>query len=50
MPIAVDHRPGAALGWTVQQPSRDPCRRLQIHGPILPMEQPGLLARLFRRH
>jgi len=49
MSIVVHHSPVPARGWALQQPARDPCRRLQIYGPILPMEQPGLLARLLRR-
>lgn len=34
-------------GWA---PQRDPNVRRQIYGPILPMEQPGFFARIFRRN
>jgi hypothetical protein len=33
--------------WTMPRPYRDASLRHMIHGPIQPMEEPGLLARLF---
>jgi hypothetical protein len=36
--------------WVMPRPHRDASLRYMIHGPIQPMEQPGFLARLFRRH
>jgi len=36
-------------GWTSPRPHRDPSQRFLAHGPILPMEEPGFLARLFGR-
>ena len=32
--------------WTLPRPHQDASLRHMIHGPILPMEEPGLLARL----
>jgi hypothetical protein len=42
-------------GWTVPRPHRDASLRYMMHGPILPMEEPGfslrdLFARLIGRH
>ena len=34
--------------WVSPRPHRDASLRYQMHGPIRPMEEPGLLARLFR--
>lgn len=50
-------RPGASqasrgsngAAWAFRPAQQDPMRRRQIHGPILPMEQPGFFARLFAR-
>ncbi len=46
---SLSYRSSRPDGWTVPRPHRDPSLRLQIHGPIRPMEEPGLLARLFGR-
>lgn len=35
--------------WSSRPLQLDPARRRQIFGPVLPMEQPGLLSRLFAR-
>jgi len=35
--------------WTMPRPHRDASLRYMTHGPILPMEEPSLLERLFRR-
>lgn len=35
--------------WTLPRSQSDPTLRHMSHGPILPMEEPGFLARLFRR-
>ncbi len=35
--------------WTMPRPHRDASQRYHAHGPILPMEEPGFLARLFGR-
>lgn len=35
--------------WNHPRPYRDASLRMQMHGPIQPMEQPGFLARLFGR-
>lgn len=35
--------------WTMPRPYRDASMRYATYGPIRPMEQPGLLARLFGR-
>jgi hypothetical protein len=35
--------------WIMPRPYSDASLRRQVHGPIQPMEEPGLLARLFRR-
>ncbi len=32
--------------WVHPQPYRDASMRYQVHGPIRPMEEPGLIARL----
>ena len=32
--------------WVMPRPYRDASLRLQKHGPIQPLERPGLLARL----
>ena len=36
-------------GWIMPRPHRDASQRYMTHGPILPMEEPGLWARLFGR-
>ena len=36
-------------GWIMPRPYRDASLRYQTHGPIPPMEEPGVLARLFGR-
>ena len=36
-------------GWSVPRSSSDPEYRRAAHGKILPMEEPGFFARLFRR-
>ncbi|HEX9805726.1 MAG TPA: hypothetical protein VGA34_02420 [Alteraurantiacibacter sp.] len=33
--------------WVSPRPYSDASLRYQMHGPIRPMEEPGLLARLF---
>ena len=33
--------------WVQPRPYRDASLRLQTHGPIRPMEEPGFFARLF---
>ena len=33
--------------WVQPRPYRDASMRYQMHGPIRPMEEPGLIARLF---
>ena len=35
--------------WTMPRPYQDASMRRHAHGPIQPMEEPGLLARLFGR-
>ena len=35
--------------WTMPRPHRDASLRYMMHGPILPMEEPGFFARLFGR-
>jgi hypothetical protein len=35
--------------WVQPRPFHDASMRYQMHGPIRPMEEPGLLARLFGR-
>ena len=35
--------------WVQPRAYTDASLRLQVHGPIQPMEEPGFLARLFRR-
>ena len=35
--------------WTMPRAYQDASLRYMKHGPILPMEEPGFLARLFRR-
>lgn len=35
--------------WTMPRPHRDPSLRLRQYGRIQPMDEPGLLGRLFRR-
>lgn len=35
--------------WVVPRRTLDPSERLRAHGPVRPMETPGLLARIFRR-
>ncbi len=32
--------------WVSPRPTRDPARGFAIHGPLRPMQQPGLLTRL----
>jgi hypothetical protein len=32
--------------WTSPRPSQDPALRRAIHGPLRPMQSPGMLARL----
>lgn len=34
-------------GWTLPRAPMDASLRLQTHGPIRPMEEPGFFARLF---
>ena len=36
--------------WVQPRPHQDASLRYMKHGPIQPMEEPGLLARLFGRH
>jgi hypothetical protein len=36
--------------WTKPRQPLDPCMRRKVHGPIRPMEEPGLLGRFFRWH
>lgn len=36
-------------GWISPRPHQDASLRFMKHGRILPMEEPGLLARLFGR-
>lgn len=36
--------------WVQPRPFHDASMRHQIYGKIRPMEEPGLLARLFGRH
>jgi hypothetical protein len=33
--------------WVQPRPFHDASTRMRMHGPIRPMEEPGLLARLF---
>ncbi len=35
--------------WSAPRPQSDPVFRHMSHGKILPMEEPGFFARLFRR-
>jgi hypothetical protein len=35
--------------WVNPRPTRDPARLRAIHGPLQPMQRPGLLARLFQQ-
>lgn len=43
---SISFRSSRPDGWTVPRPYRDASLRLRAHGPIQPMSQPGLLARL----
>ena len=36
--------------WSQPRPYRDATYRYMSHGPILPMEEPGFLAKLFGRY
>ncbi|MEO6040491.1 MAG: hypothetical protein ABIP41_01190 [Croceibacterium sp.] len=36
-------------GWIMPRPHQDASLRYMTHGKILPMEEPGFLARLFGR-
>lgn len=42
-------RPNRPDRWTLPRMPQDASLRRMMYGPIVPMEQPGLLARLFRR-
>lgn len=46
---SLTYRSSRPDGWTMPRPHRDPSLRRHIHGPILPMEEPGFFARLFGR-
>lgn len=44
-------RPGSRPdNWSVPRAQSDPAMRPISHGKILPMEEPGFFARLFRRN
>ena len=43
---SISFRSSRPDGWTVPRPHRDASLRYRAHGPIQPMSQPGLLARL----
>lgn len=36
--------------WTAPRPYSDPAMRYMSHGKVLPMEEPGFFARLFRKN
>lgn len=35
--------------WVSPRPTQDPALRRAIHGPLQPMDQPGISARIFAR-
>ncbi len=43
---SISFRSSRPDGWTVPRPHRDASLRFRAHGPIQPMNQPSLLARL----
>jgi len=43
----LSYRSSRPDSWVQPRPFSDASRRYQIFGPIRPMEEPGLLARLF---
>jgi len=45
---SISFRSSRPDGWTVPRPYCDASLRFRKHGPIQPMTQPSLLARLFR--
>ena len=49
-PMAKIFRSSRPDGWIQPRPYRDATYRYMSHGPILPMEEPGFLARLFGRY
>lgn len=44
---SLSYRSSRPDGWTQPRPHRDASLRYMTHGPIQPMEEPSLLARLF---
>lgn len=49
MALSHDRNDANRRGWSARTPL-DPCLRRRIHGPIRPMEEPGLLRRLLGHH
>lgn len=45
----LSYRTSRPDGRTMPRPHSDASLRYMTHGPILPMEEPGFLARLFGR-
>ena len=43
----LSYRTSQSASWSKTRPSRDPSQRYMMHGPILPMAQPGFWQRLF---
>lgn len=46
---SLSYRSSRPDSWTMPRPPLDASRRRMAHGPIQPMEQPGLLSRLSTR-
>jgi hypothetical protein len=46
---SMNYRSSRPDSWTMPRPYQDASLRYIKHGPIRPMEEPGLLARLFGR-
>jgi hypothetical protein len=46
---SMNYRSSPPDQWTMPRPYQDASLRFIKHGPVRPMEEPGLLARLFGR-
>ncbi len=46
---SLSYRSSRPDAWVQPRPFSDASVRFAKHGPILPMDRPGLFARLFRR-
>ena len=47
---SLSYRSSRPDGWIQPRPHQDASLRYMKYGPIQPMEEPGLFARLFGRH